>query len=87
MAPFPSMKWRVIGSDLIGPFTATSEGYRYAQIVMDTFSKYAIFIPMRRQEKTTTADALFQVYEVFMYKLGWTEMLNRKQGARDAWLA
>ena len=28
MAPFPSAKWRIISSDLIGPFTATSEGYR-----------------------------------------------------------
>ena len=64
MAPFPSMKWRVISSDLIGPFTATPEGYRYAMIVMDTFTKYAILIPMRRQDETTTADALF--YEVFM---------------------
>ena len=44
MAPFPSAKWRIISSDLIGPFTATPEGYRYAMIVimMDTFTKYAI---------------------------------------------
>ena len=35
-----------------------------AMIVMDTFTKYAILIPMRRQDETTTADALF--YEVFM---------------------
>ena len=57
-------QWPRARAAIIGPFTATSEGYRYAQIVMDTFSKYAIFIPMRRQDETTTADALF--YEVFM---------------------
>jgi len=27
------------------------------------------------------------MYIIIGYKLGWTEMLNRKQGARDAWLA
>ena len=45
-------------------------------IVMDTFTKYAILIPMRRQDETTTANALF--YEVFMTRGFPNEILSDK---------
>ena len=46
---------------------------------MDTFSKYAIFIPMRRQDETTTADALF--YEVFMTRGGFPSDILSDKGS------
>lgn len=63
----------------IGPFTATSEGYRYAQIMMCTFynfTKYGIFIPTRKQDEVTTVDALF--YQVFMVHVFPNEILSDK---------
>ena len=63
----------------IGPFTATSEGYRYAQIMMCTFynfTKYCIFIPTRKQDEVTTVNALF--YQVFMVHGFPNEILSDK---------
>ena len=39
--------WQVISIDLVGPLPRFSQGFRFILSIVDTFSKYTLFIPLR----------------------------------------
>jgi len=55
--------WDVISLDFVGPLPPTDEGYTYILAVLDNFSLYTMFFPM----KTATAEAVSEVlYNLIM---------------------
>ena len=52
----------VVNMDIVGPFTASSEGYRYILTIQDDFSKFIVAIPL----KTKSAGAV-----VTSFLKGW----------------
>ena len=59
MAPFPSVKWNVISSDpMIGPFTATSEGYRYILVPFYTHLLHTQHATRNLHRKTKTTSSV-----------------------------
>jgi transposase len=55
----PSAPWEIISLDFIGPFPRSSQGYTYALVVTDHFTKFVLIFPMR----TATAKTLTRYLE------------------------
>jgi hypothetical protein len=55
----PTAPWELISLDFIGPFPRSAQGYVYALVVTDYFTKYVLTFPMR----SATAKALTKCVE------------------------
>lgn len=54
-----SKPWTKISVDLFGPLPRSSQGYRFVLVVLDTFSKFPLFFPIR----TATAAMVTKIIE------------------------
>lgn len=57
--PTAQRPWQLVSLDLVGPLPRSSSGYVYILSVMDCFSKYALFYPLR----TATATNIIKILE------------------------
>lgn len=46
--PYVNQPWELISADLVGPLPKSSHGYIYILVVVDYFSKFPLFFPLRR---------------------------------------
>lgn len=54
-----SKPWQIISIDLVGPLPRSTQGYKFILSIVDTFSKYTLFIPLR----SATAPAVTEKVE------------------------
>lgn len=45
--PYVTRPWELISADLVGPLPKSSHGYLYILVVVDYFSKFPVFFPLR----------------------------------------
>lgn len=46
--PYVNQPWELISADLVGPLPKSNHGYIYILVVVDYFSKFPLFFPLRR---------------------------------------
>lgn len=51
--------WRMVGVDLVGPLRESREGYRYILSVVDYFTKWPEFVPLKSKSALEVARAIF----------------------------
>ena len=56
--PIPSRRFTHIHADLVGPLTASSEGYTHVLTIIDRTTRWMEVIPLASTTATATADAL-----------------------------
>lgn len=66
-----------IALDIFGPLAETKNGNKYVLSIQDDLSKYTFFIPLKDQEATTIASALFHE---FISKFGVPSSILTDQG-------
>ena len=62
-----SAPWDVVGIDLVGPFKATPRFNRYILTMVDYFSRWTIFVPLKESKAKDVVDA---VMEHLVHKFG-----------------
>lgn len=66
-----SEPWKMVATDLMGPFPRSLKGFKYILVVTDTFTKYSVLFPLRSATAKTVAqrleDDIFMVYGVPQY--------------------
>ncbi len=68
LQPIPaSAPWEVVGIDLVGPLTLTPRYNRYILTMVDFFSRWTIFVPLRESKAKDVVDA---VMEHLVHKFG-----------------
>lgn len=58
-----SKPWQTISIDLVGPLPRSTQGFRFILSIVDTFSKYTLFIPLR----SATASAVTEKIEEHVF--------------------
>ena len=61
MAVSPQV-WYLVGIDLIGPYQATLEGYKFILTMTDYFSKYVETVPLVDKCAESVARGIYKVY-------------------------
>lgn len=56
--PVVSKPWQMISVDLVGPLPRSSQGYTYILSVVDCFSKFPLFFPLRSATATVVTQRL-----------------------------
>lgn len=63
-----SKPWHTISIDIVGPLPRSTQGYKFILSIVDTFSKYVLFIPLRSATASVVTDKIeehvFLVYGV-----------------------
>ena len=52
--------WDILSVDVMGPFISSKKGERYILSIIDCFSKYLIFVPLRDHTTPTVNKALYE---------------------------
>lgn len=76
-----SEPWEVVGIDLLGPFKLTPRGNRYALTMIDFFSRWTIFSPLKESKANDVVDA---VMESLVHKFGLPRAFLSDQGRQFA---
>lgn len=67
-SPSTTKPWQVLSVDLIGPLPRSSSGLRFIFSVLDVFSKYCLFFPLRSSTASKVVqwleDHVFLIYGV-----------------------
>lgn len=61
--PRPERPWEAVSIDLFGPLPRSVHGYRFVLVVLDTFSKFPLFFPIR----TATASMVSKIIEEHIF--------------------
>jgi transposase InsO family protein len=56
-SPYP---FHTVAADLVGRLTKTKNGYEYILVIVDTFSRWPIFVPLRSKSADEVALALYK---------------------------
>ncbi|XP_061833116.2 uncharacterized protein [Nerophis lumbriciformis] len=59
--PLIEVPFERIGMDLVGPFDPSTQGYRFALVLVDCATRYPEAVPLRSISAKSVAQALFQV--------------------------
>lgn len=56
--PYVSRPWELISVDLVGPLPRSNSGYTYILVVVDYFSKFPLFFPLRKANAAPIVKAI-----------------------------